>query len=138
MPNKHGIATPPKKHLFRNIVLLVIIVVLASKVLKSCGTSNEEKAYLYSQEVVLESIRTPNSAVFPKYQPEFIENPYGGGTGVIVEVDGEIYEIYTVSAYLDADNMLGVQTRGWYSVDIGIPVEGNKDNYFYENLYFYD
>lgn len=41
------------------------------------------------------------------------------------------YEIYTVSAYVDANNAFGAKFRQYYTVEIGLPVDQSIDIFYY-------
>ena len=110
--------------------ILLIIVVLLTLVISGCGeTPNKDfdtlsepvrLAWLkdMSQAVVLTKIKTPSTADFPigldKYCGEFV-----------VKKDGTV--IYTVSSYVDAENMFGATIRSRYQVKLQIKNTPDKN-----------
>ena len=90
------------------------------------GIREMRKAYALSQEVILDELMTPRSAIFPKFKPEFVTQ-----RTKIVSHEGIEYRVHTVSAYVDADNLFGVSVRQKYVVEIGFPEDSSVDGYYY-------
>lgn len=115
--------------------IAAILVVLA--LVYSCNPDNNilgiesmREAYTDAKEVVTDHLLVPSTAEFPKFESEYVTRQRGEYT-----YDGIPCSVYTVTAYVEAQNVFGVATRSDFSVDI-IFLEGReKGEYYYENLY---
>ena len=79
-----------------------------------------------AQEVIQDELLSPNSAVFPKFEPEFVTQR----TKTVV-YEGVEYNVYTVTAYVDSDNAFGTSIRSSFVVEIGFPTERDDGVYYY-------
>ena len=84
------------------------------------------KAYSYAQEVIQDELLSPSSAVFPKFEPEFVTQR----TKTIVH-EGIEFRVHTVTAYVDSDNAFGAHVRCNFVVEIGFPTDGDSDMVYY-------
>lgn len=90
------------------------------------GIHGMRKAYATAQEVVEAELPSPSSAVFPKFEPEFVTQRTKD-----VVYEGTEYTVYTVTAYVDSDNVFGALVRNKFVVEIGFPTEGDDGTYYY-------
>jgi len=90
------------------------------------GIHGMRKAYATAQEVVEAELLSPRSAVFPRFEPEFVTQ----GTKKVT-YEGVEYEVYTVSAYVDAHNAFGTLVRYRFVVEVGFPTGVDHDGYYY-------
>ena len=67
------------------------------------------ECYAFSQELVKEKLKSPKSADFPAYDPDFFS-----------EKDGKVY----VTSYVDAQNSLGANVRTDYIATIEVNSSG--------------
>lgn len=120
--------------ILKQIASLVIAIVFIVVVVKAnnpdnniLGIKSMREAYRISQDVIRDYIDTPKTAKFPKFEPEFV-------TQLTEDIfyEGEKYRTHTVSAYVDYDNIFGVNVRSKYVVKIGFAEAGDYDDYFYE------
>ena len=97
------------------VIFAIIVVVVAIKAYSDpyrniLNVDDMREAYELAQEVVLDNISTPKSAQFPPFAPEYVTQ-----TPTYIEYNGEEFYLYTVSAYVDFENMFGVEVRADYS-----------------------
>lgn len=119
-----------KNKIARIVLSTIILLVIAGVMLHRCSTDwNREEAYYYAQDVISDQLLSPSSAVFPEYDSSFVSH-----TSETVKLDGEEYDIYTVTAYVDSQNVFGVLIRSEYQVAIGL--SKHSDMYYYEIVYF--
>ena len=98
------------KIIFFSIAGLIILINLLGE-FDSCSSNSSSSShgninatcYYYSQRLVKEKLKSPKSAEFPSYSSDFVTR------------DGDTV---TVSAYVDADNSLGVKIRTNYVATI--------------------
>ena len=136
-----GIDPPPKKkHPIRRYLFSIIFAVILSAVFNHyfsdpysniLGITSMREAYDYAQEVILDELLAPSTAVFPDFNPEFIKRHSKNLT-----YEGIDFYMYTVTAYVDAANAFGTPIRSAFSVDIGLPVKRSDYQYYHELLYF--
>lgn len=91
--------------------------------------SSMREAYAASQQAVSDSLLAPTSAEFPKFDSKYVTRNFGEYTFY-----GRPCYVYTVNAYVDAQNTYGVLVRSYYSVDIIFPEGREKGEFYYENL----
>ena len=95
------------------------------------GIGNMREAYSLAQQVILDEIRTPASAQFPDFEREFVTQ-----TSEPLMYEGENFNVYTVTAYVDAENAFGTLVRHKYQVKIGLPESRDFDNFYHELVYW--
>lgn len=100
----------------RDLVIVIALIVLMVKCFGSKTTSKSDiciSAYVYSQDLVKQQLKSPKSASFPLYSKSFIVDK---GNTILI------------SAYVDADNSFGSKVRVHYTANIKIkndePVSG--------------
>lgn len=127
----------PKK-IIQTVITLAILVAIVCSMLHQCNPDNNilgiedmRECYTYAQEVISEQLLYPPSAVFPDFEPEFVTQ-----SSEKIIFDGEVYDVHTVTSYVDSQNMFGVMTRSNYQIRIGLPMENTVDGYYYEIIYF--
>lgn len=95
------------------ICIIFLIIVLGdsgnTKYVSSSNNNLNSTCYYYSQRLVKEKLKSPDSAEFPKYSASFVEK--SGDT-------------VTVSAYVNAQNSFGATIKTDYIATIKI--ENNK------------
>jgi len=109
-------------------VLTIALLVIAFMMLKSCfdtkpdiQVSNKEKAYYKSHNIIKAVLKSPTSAEFPLYnQIEVVEFGRPGSY------------LYTVNAYVDADNSFGAHMRSEYTVQFSY----NNEAWDVKTIYF--
>lgn len=119
-----------------SIVIVIVVVIAAIRYFSDpyrnvLNIDSKRKAYQTSQEVIRDQIYTPKSAEFPKFDTKYISHG-----SELVEYEGQEYWGYTVTAYVDYENIFGVEVRSDYQVLIGLPKGGDSDGYYYEVIYF--
>lgn len=138
VPNAVAEGSVKKRHPIRTIlyVLLALILIPAgilqiknmmdpySNIL---GIEDMRKAYSYAKAVITEELTTPKSAEFPDFSPDFVSQ-----RSEELEHEGILFNVYTVSAYVDADNAFGTPIRGNFTVKIGLPENKDSTQYYYE------
>lgn len=126
-----------KKLPFKQIGYGVLVVLFAALLIYSAlsddnpelNISSKREAYSASQEAVSDSLLVPTSAEFPKFDSKYVTRKSGEYTFY-----GRPCYVYTVNAYVDAQNTYGVLVRSYYSVDIIFPEGREKGEFYYENL----
>lgn len=126
--------TKPRKKVSSYVWLVLGILMLAifiwSIVGESCTViSDAALCYKYAKEVITDELLAPDSATFPAFDPSFVSDCCGRE-----EYDGDIYEIYIVSAYVEASNVFGTHIRHPFEILIGLPTDTANDHYIYEIL----
>lgn len=110
-------------------VWIVFLIFCASYTLNPdnniLGIHGMRKAYSAAQEVIQEELLSPNSAVFPEFEPEFVTQR----TKTVV-YEGVEYKVYTVTAYVDSDNAFGASVRSKFVVEIGFSAEEDDSVYY--------
>ena len=99
------------------VIVLIILMVKCSDKKTSKTTSKSDiyiPAYVYSQDLVKQQLKSPKSANFPLYNKSFIIDK---GNTILI------------SAYVDADNSFGANVRVNYTATINLkndkPVGGS-------------
>lgn len=99
------------------VIVLIILMVKCSDKKTSKTTSKSDiyiSAYVYSQDLVKQQLKSPKSASFPLYNKSFIIDK---GNTILI------------SAYVDADNSFGANVRVNYTATINLkndkPVGGS-------------
>lgn len=99
------------------VIVLIILMVKCSDKKTSKTTSKSDiyiSAYVYSQDLVKQQLKSPKSASFPLYSKSFIIDK---GDTILI------------SAYVDADNSFGTNVRVNYTATINLkndePVGGS-------------
>ena len=112
------------------VVWVVFLICCASYTLNPdnniLGIHGMRKAYASAQEVVQSELISPNSAVFPTFEPEFVTQKTKK-----VTYEGVEYKVYTVTAYVDSHNAFGTLVRNSFEVEIGFSTGGDDDAYYY-------
>jgi hypothetical protein len=103
----------------RDLVIVIALIVIMVKCFgnKTSKTTSKSdiyiSAYVYSQDLVKQQLKSPKSASFPLYSKSFIVDK---GNTILI------------SAYVDADNSFGLKVRVHYTANIKIkndePVSG--------------
>lgn len=86
----------------RNALFLVIIFISLFIIIKKCNDQSSNKkleAFIYSQQMIEQKLKLPTSANYPIYSDN------------LVKQEGNIY---TIDAYVDAQNSFGAQIRNTY------------------------
>lgn len=130
----NSVKSPKKKSKLGIIIKVALILIVIVGIIKGMnpfdpdnniiGIGYMRECYKLSQEVIRDYIDTPNSAEFPKFNPNFVTQL----TETVVYDETE-YSVRTVSAYVDYDNMFGVSIRSKYVVEIGLPSGESYTNY---------
>lgn len=142
IPDTNHVETKSENKILKNLLNVVKAVVCIIAVIAAVryfsdpyrnvlDIDNKRKAYQASQEVIRDQIYTPKSAEFPKFDTQYVSHG-----SELVEFDGQECWGYTVTAYVDYDNVFGVEVRSDYQVLIGFPKGGDSDGYYYEVVYF--
>lgn len=99
------------------VIVLIILMVKCSDKKTNKTTSKSDiyiSAYVYSQDLVKQQLKSPKSASFPLYNKSFIIDK---GDTILI------------SAYVDADNSFGANVRVNYTATINLkndePVDGS-------------
>jgi hypothetical protein len=90
------------------VIVLIILMVKCSDKKTSKTTSKSDiyiSAYVYSQDLVRQQLKSPKSASFPLYNKSFIIDK---GDTILI------------SAYVDADNSFGANVRVNYTATINL------------------
>lgn len=125
--------SPSKARIMWRVIWIAFLICCASYSLNPdnniLGINGMRKAYATVQEVIKNELLAPSSAVFPKFEPEFVTQR----TKTVIH-DGIEFDVYTVSAYVDSNNAFGTSVRSKFVAEIGFPKEGNSDVYYYNIL----
>lgn len=138
VPNKVVEGNVKKRHPIRTVLYVILALILIpagflqiknmmdpySNIL---GIEDMRKAYSYAKAVITEELTTPKSAEFPDFSPDYVSQ-----RSEELEHEGLIFNVYTVSAYVDADNAFGTPIRGNFTVKIGLPEDKDSTQYYYE------
>lgn len=137
-PQPKSVKSKSKKSLFRRVLKALLVVVAVCAFLRSINPDNNilnidtmREAYSYSQDVIRGEILTPQTAEFPKFEPEFVTQHYE-----TITYEGIEYQVYTVTAYVDYENAFGTMIRLDYVVEIGFPSDSSVDSIFYNIVEF--
>lgn len=90
------------------IVLSAFVIIVVVNAIKS-DSPHYPECYAFSQELVKEKLKSPMSADFPAYDPDFFS-----------EKDGKVY----VTSYVDAQNSLGATVRTKFIATIEVNSKG--------------
>jgi len=123
-----------KKSPFRKLIYAVLAVIIILAFVKSLdpyrnilNVDTLREAYACSQEVICDDVLLdPSSAVFPKFEPDFVTQ-----VSVPLTYEGMEFNLYTVTAYVDTNNAFGSTFRMDYTVEIAFPTDGDTENYIY-------
>lgn len=122
--------SPRFSRIIWRFVWIVLLICCASYSLNPdnniLGINGMRKAYATAQEVIQNELLSPNSAVFPEFEPEFVTQRTKSVTHEGIE-----FKVYTVTAYVDSNNAFGASVRSKFVVEIGFPTEGDSDVYYY-------
>lgn len=104
---------------FSAIVIIILFVfglcALISRLSNSKTTSNDRRidAWVCAQNVVTESLYAPSTADFPTYSSSYVTRIEGNK--------------YSITAYVDAQNMFGSTTRQYFTVTLTLTKSGYKE-----------
>lgn len=129
-----------KRSMLKTAGTILLVIILAIAFIRSLNSDNDilgidnmREAYKLAQEVVLNADLLYNTAnvTFPEFEADYVtQRPEP------LTYDGEEYQVYTVSSYVDHENLFGATLRSDYVIKIGLPTSGDSDLYYYEVVSF--
>ncbi len=133
---------PPVKastRIWQILGILFVVIFLWSTFGKSCDSlsfgigsvSDAEICYEFAKEAYCEEILfAPETARFPAFDKDFVSTAY-----TVEKFEGRLYNVRTVTAYVDYPNSFGTMIRSEFQIQIGLPTDGEYDLYMYEIIY---